>query len=306
MYYGVGNYEINILSIVFYAIYVPGSPLGAWSVERLGLRRTLMIGCFLNFAGAGLAWMDALVQEPWKRYAFCMAGQVAASIGQPFIFNPISKVANGWFAPLERTTANSIMSLGQPIGAAIILQLAPLFVSDDYSKMPDLNLFLFVLAAVFGICVIWVEDSPKTPPAHSAEVKTLSFWEGSKRLVRNVPFLILFSLFSLYYGTFNVFSTLLSDYVHPWGYSEKQAGLLGMLSIVSGIVATLVIGPLVDKTQSHERVLKILVVLNAIASLLFYFGCQPDMYWLLLLASILSGISGSPLIPLVSTFTTMT
>lgn len=288
-----------MLSLVYYAIFIPFAPIGSWSLDRFGLRKTLIFGCILNTLGSAVSWCDVFVPvADHQKYILQMLGQVLTSIGQPFIFNPVSKVTSSWFGAMERTTANCVMSLGQPLGAALVLEVAPLLVKDP-NNMPHLNLFLFIMTAVVSIPVIFVHDLPPTPPARSAEVQTIPWLEGTKKLAKNVQFLILMIIFSFYYGTFNVYSTLLSDYVYPEGYSEADAGRLGMVSIIVGVLGTLIIGQIADRKQAHELLLKILVILNTIAALLFYLGCTPNSYWLLMISSILSGVSGAPIISLV-------
>jgi hypothetical protein len=152
-----------------------------------------------------------------------------------------TKAAALWFGERERLTANTLMSLGQPIGTAIVFGLSPAIVNSEPSNIIWLNLSLLVLSVVFGIPSIWIRNKPKTPPSKSAAVSEemtgsqellnmkgakkmkvggATFLEGVKSLLRNRNYLVLWVVFGFLIGCFNTYVTLISDYITPFGYSE--------------------------------------------------------------------------------------
>ena len=131
-----------------------------------------------------------------------------------------TKVASVWFAVSERTLANACMSLGGLIGTALVVRYAPALVQGDPSRIPLLNLTVLVLSLTSSLCAFSIRDKPKSPPSASAGESNMPFLQGLKSILKNRNFIILLFVFGFYVGTFNVYITLISDYVVANGYSE--------------------------------------------------------------------------------------
>ncbi|KAJ3125571.1 hypothetical protein HK101_005908, partial [Irineochytrium annulatum] len=118
-------------------------------------------------------------------------------------------------------------------------------------------------------------------------------------LVTNAQYLILLLVFSLLIGGFNTFVTLISDYVTPAGYTEDDAGNLGIVAIVLGIVSAGILGPLLDRYGAHKIVLKVLPFIAVGGCVLFYFGLGANNLQAPLYAgAVLFGLGGFPIMPL--------
>ena len=70
--------------------------------------------------------------------------------------------------------------------------------------------------ATFG----WWSSKPATPPSSSAQRESEPFVQGLKQLVRNKPYLILSLTVGAGISLFSVATTLLSQFLCPWGYDD--------------------------------------------------------------------------------------
>ena len=110
--------------------------------------------------------------------------------------------------------------------------------------------------------------------------------DGLKSVFRNRGFLLLLLLFFIGLGVFNAVTTWIEDIVRPRGFSMEQAGLIGGLMVIGGIVGAVVIPPLSDRRK--KRVPFILLALaGAIPGLIgITFATQ---YWLVLVSAFVLG-----------------
>lgn len=79
--------------------------------------------------------------------------------------------------------------------------------------------FLAVIMATFGIC----SSNPPTPPSSSAETPSEPFIIGVKKLAKNKMYWLLALAIGGGIGLFSVLTTLLSQILCPWGYTDVSA-----------------------------------------------------------------------------------
>ncbi|KAJ1341820.1 hypothetical protein BSLG_003593 [Batrachochytrium salamandrivorans] len=247
--------------------YIPISPLASWCLDVKGLRIGILMGCWLTVLGAAIRWLGGYFDSPGVRYSITLVGQSVASIAQPLLLDAPSIVTAHWYGGKERTIANTVISLGQPIGSAIVLLISP-SIGSDPSNFATLNLVLLILSFICAIPSIWVVDRPRTPPSFSAQTQHTPFIQGVRSLVKNRAYVVLWIIFSGFLGIFNTYITLISEYVVPFGYSQDQAGNLGVATISIGLASAAAFG-------------------------------SANQYPILVLGSALFGVGGFPLVPVV-------
>ncbi|RKO84901.1 major facilitator superfamily domain-containing protein, partial [Blyttiomyces helicus] len=288
-------------SLVVMVLFLPISPIASWMLDVKGSRLSIIVGTVLTFIGAAIRWAAVKADVGAPRYAVTMFGQVLIAIGQPTLLAAPTKVAADWFGEKERTTANTIMSLSNPIGSAIFLGLAPVIVTGSGSNpepnnIPNLNFALACLSLLAAIGSLFIYDTPPTPPSRSAGMPSDPFLPGMKKLVRNRSYIILFVVFGFMIGIFNTFVTLINDYVTPYGYTDNDAGNVGVALIASGIISAGIVGPIMDRTLAHQLALKICTLLGTAGLVVFTFGCDPNRIGTVFAGAILMGAGGFPLL----------
>ncbi|KAJ3120592.1 Major facilitator super domain-containing protein 7, partial [Irineochytrium annulatum] len=161
-YFSTSSWKINLLSLLFQAVFPLFIIPGGYVLDTHGVRPTVLIGAWLTAVGALIRWLSFLAPND-GRFAVLVVGHMLAAVAQPFLLEVSTKTAACWFGDKERLTANTVMSLGQPLGAALILELAPSIVTDP-SAIPTLNLITFLIVLVFALLSLTMRSVPPGPP----------------------------------------------------------------------------------------------------------------------------------------------
>ncbi|KAI8920037.1 major facilitator superfamily domain-containing protein [Powellomyces hirtus] len=146
LYYRMNESAITWFSLVFMAVYVPVAILSSWILDGYGLRTGLLIGTLLNATGGAVRYLSTLIDGTSGRFGLAFAGQVLAAVAQPFILNAAPKIANVYFGPSERTLADAVMNLANPIGAALALVIGPMLIDSKPDNVPSALLVSMIVA----------------------------------------------------------------------------------------------------------------------------------------------------------------
>ncbi|KAJ3140856.1 Major facilitator super domain-containing protein 7 [Physocladia obscura] len=297
-YYGCSEWTINLAALVFQITFLPFAYPAIWALDAWGLRISTLIGAWGITAGAFIRWIACFGPVNF-RLPLLFAGQTIAAAATPFAFNTPTKVCAAWFGDKERLTANTIMSLSIYAGTAMAMGLSPAIVGSDPNNINTLNLVSFVIIFTTGMASLLVFDKPEFAPSKSAQEELLPFLAGLKSLTRNPQFYVIFVVYGVIFGALDTYFTLISDYVTPYGYSEADAGVLGINTIISGTISSLILGPILDRTKSHRFFFKALTFVTLIGAILFYFSAPyPARRILLQLSACVIGIGGFSLAPI--------
>lgn len=88
-------------------------------------------------------------------------------------------------------------------------------------------------------------------------------------VARSLELWLILIPFSIYVGFFNSVSSLLSQMMTPYGFSDDEAGIAGAVLIVVGLVAAAITSPLLDRTKRFLFTIKVLVPVIALSFLAF-------------------------------------
>jgi cyanate permease len=273
-YYGVDDLSIGLLSLVFMVVYIVVSIPASWAIDTWGIRVAVGIGAVLTGVFGLLRGLFA------ADYSLVLLTQIGIAIGQPFILNAVTTVAARWFPARERATASGLGSLAMYLGIVSALMLTPtLTIRSDIHGMLLAYGVISLLAAV--IFFVFVRERPPTPPCPpDQEARSLVF-DGLKDSLRRRDFVILLFVFFVGLGVFNSVTTWIEDIVRPRGFSILQAGSIGGLMIVGGIIGALVVPLLSDRSRRRTPYL----VLGVFGAVLGLAGITFAASYALLLAS---------------------
>jgi len=257
--YNVTPSFVNMLSLVFMALYLPFTFAASRAIDRVGCRYALVIGSGLTALGASLRVVAAETLTGSNAAWGLLAAQCVAAIGQPFLTNMPPKLANVWFPSHQRTIADTVCSMSPPVGAAIGFVLPAAITGDDVNSI---NQLLIVEAAITIAAMLLVlpffKSAPPTPPSASALMdlrrsdaqntgpassgdggaqgeRLGSIMDESREALRDRDFLAVQVAFSFGQGTFNTLGTMIEQLVKPFGYTQDDASALGALTIVAGV-----------------------------------------------------------------------
>ncbi|KAI9359236.1 major facilitator superfamily domain-containing protein [Zopfochytrium polystomum] len=298
VFYNTTQWNINVVSVVFTAMFSLFIFPAVWLLDNKGLRPTILVGALGNIVGSAVRVLSWVMPDNGKMPVLIL-GQLIAGISQPYLLNVPTKSSAVWFTDKERLTANTVMNLGQPLGIALMSLLAPVIVTEDNpSAVNTLNLVTFILTLAMSTPAAFAQSKPPTPPSKSADVPSTPFWEGARIVFRNKWFILLATSFAFLLTSFNVFTTFASSYIDPYGYSSSDSGNILVILIVIGIIAAAIIGIVLDRTKQHRMAMKILAVGIAVGVILYTAFASPGNIGELYGAAAIIGISGMPLLPL--------
>ncbi len=278
-FYGVSDLSIGLLSMSFMIVYIVVSIPASWVIDTYGLRVAVGIG-------AALMAVFGILRGVWaSNYNLVLVAQIGIAIGQPFILNAITTVAARWFPINERATASGLGSLAMYLGIFLGLILTP-FLLIRFGIGYMLVIYGVVAIAAALVFFIFARERPATPPCPPGmEVRSLAF-EGFKQMFHRKDFILLLVIFFIGLGAFNAVTTWIEDILRPNGFTSTQAGVVGGLMIVGGIIGALVIPTLSDRLR--RRIPFIIIALLG-ATLGLVGVTYATTYWLLILSSFTMG-----------------
>jgi MFS family permease len=278
-YYGVSDLSIGLLSMSFMIVYIVVSIPASWTIDTYGIKGAVGIGAALTGVFGLLRGLLA------PSYPLVLVSQVGIAVGQPFILNAITTVAARWFPVQERATASGLGSLAMYVGIMVGMVLTPFLTTQlGIAGMLVVYGVASVIAAVVFSAV--ARERPPTPPCPPDQGERSLALEGLRQILRTRDFVLLLLVFFVGLGVFNSVTTWIEDIVRPRGFSITQAGLIGGLMIMGGIVGALILPTLSDR--SRRRVPFMVLALGG-ATLGLVGITFATSYWLLLASAFALG-----------------
>ncbi|MFN2182337.1 MAG: MFS transporter [Anaerolineae bacterium] len=278
-YYGVSDLSIGLLSMSFMIVYIVVSIPASWTIDTYGIKVAVGIGAALT----GLFGLLRGLMAP--SYSLVLISQIGIAVGQPFILNAITTVAARWFPAQERATASGLGSLAMYVGIMLGMVLTPfLTIRFGIAGM----LLIYGVASVIAAVVFFAaaRERPPTSPCPPDQDERSLVLDGLKQILRTRDFVLLMVIFFVGLGVFNAVTTWIEDIVRPRGFSITQAGLVGGLMILGGIVGALILPTLSDR--SRRRVPFMVLALGG-ATLGLVGITFATSYWLLLASAFALG-----------------
>jgi MFS family permease len=243
-FYHVSDLYIGILSLSFMIVYIIVSIPASWIIDTYGLKVAVGIG-------AALTGIFGLLRGMFEaNYTLVLIAQIGIAIGQPFILNALTTVAARWFPIKERATATGLGSLAMYLGIIAGLVITPyLTIRSGIGGMLYIYGVISLIAAI--IFIAFSKEKPHTPPCPPDQTDRSLVLAGFKHSLRQRDFILLMIIFFVGLGVFNSVTTWIEDIVRPRHFSITQAGIIGGLMVVGGVVGALVIPALSDRFRKR-------------------------------------------------------
>eukprot|EP00127_Corallochytrium_limacisporum_P000254 Clim_evm1s9 gene=Clim_evmTU1s9 len=305
-YYGVNNVQVNALSIVFMAAYVPSSLASNWIFEKFGARPGLLGASVLNCISALLRFISTESNaEPRgdNAYVILIVGQTVGAIAQPFFTNMPARVAGVWFPLEERDIATVIAALANVVGIGIGSILPTAFTTDDDNAVNMFDLLLTELVIVIAsllLSVIFFEEKPPLPPSQSEvnKVNDKQLKLEFKQVLRDRNFLVLLVAFGVGLGFFNALTTLVEQIVDKSGYSSNDAGTFSAVLLGCGLVGAIFTGIVLDRCHAYNLFLRGYATVAAAAIVIFLAVLRPNNFAAITIMFAIMGTFMLPLLPI--------
>jgi MFS family permease len=287
-FYGVTDLQIGLLAMTFMLAYIPLSLPVAWAIDTYGFRVTVGIGAVLmGIFGIvrGLVGLD---------YTMVLISTIGVAVAQPFLLNAWTKVPAQWFSIEERATAVGLVTLSSLVGTALGMVLTPILI--ETMRIPDVQLLYGGIAAFSAVLfLIFAREKPATPPCPPGQEVRALMLDGLKHALKVREFWLFLFIFFIGMGIFNGITTWVEAIIRPRGFTPTDAGTLGALMLVGGVLGAVVLPPFSDKQHKRQRYL-LMGFIFAIPGLLgLTFGTS---LWLLFISAFVMGfflVSISPI-----------
>ncbi|PIC20882.1 hypothetical protein B9Z55_025925 [Caenorhabditis nigoni] len=257
-YYSNSNAAL-FFNVIFMVLSIPVGFLACWWIDKFGLRSAYHIGTWANFIGNIIRLVaSGTFIDPSLRFPIAITGQAVAAFAQPFVMFLPTKLAAYWFADNERAIANTLSSMSNPIGIAVMYSLAPVFVNKTTpNNFFNMNIAVTAVALIPVILSIFINKSkPPTPatPSRDSDVQAPPFFKGVIMCFKSKTFIVLSICLGGGVGLFNALYNNLQPALCVKGYSPTFNGGMGTLLIMSGLVGAAISGIIVDKWGEFEKV----------------------------------------------------
>ena len=245
LFYGVSELKIGLLSMSFMIVYIVACLPASYLINSLGIRLGIGIGAVLT---GGFGLLRGIYAA---NYTVVTISQFGLAFGQPFVLNAVTAVGVSWFPVQERATAAGIPVLAQFVGIIAAMALSPLLTTAHGIAGMLVSYGIASGAVALAFCVLMKEN----PLAHSAEKGSgdpFRFFEGIRKIFRNRDMLLMLLLFFIGLGMFNAVTTWIEQILHPRGFNAEQAGAVGAIMMVAGIVGAILFPVFSDRLRKRK------------------------------------------------------
>ncbi len=283
----VSEFEVGLLSMVFPLLYIPISIPSGVLTDSKGYRVSVAIGVIFMAVFSVLRVFS-------RDFTMLLLFQGCIAIGQPFVMNSISKLAATWFPRKERVLATGLGSMALFLGMMISLSVTPfLTLSFGFDVMLMIYAAIAVIGALFFLIVARAKPAIAVEP--DDEASEAFSRKAFGRVVRSRDIGLLSAAFFIGVGLFTALATWLEKVLEPFGITITDAGIVGGVFIVGGIVGSIVIPALSDKTGRRKPFLVGELLVSAAALMIFVTG---GSYLFILACAFVLGFFLMPSLPI--------
>lgn len=238
-YYGVSSLSIDMLSMSYMIMFIIFSLPASWVVDKFGYRCSLIIGALLTS-------VFGIVRACFSNdFTVILIAQFMIAVGQPFLLNISTKVPANWFPVNERATAAGILTMAQYVGFAVPMLLSP--VLAEKMGIPYVLKIFAIIAVISSIlCISLTKEKPLiAPPGPNAPKEDFNL-NSIKKLFENKAYINVLIICFISIGIFNTVLTLLESILIPHQITSADAGIVGAVFVVSGVIGAVIVPMISD------------------------------------------------------------
>jgi len=246
-FYGVTDLQIGLLSMSFMIAFIPLSIPVSWVIDTYGFRLAVGIGSVMMGIFGVMRGMAG------TNYTLVLWSTFGIAAAQPFLLNTWTKVPANWFAIEERATAVGLVTLASLVGTALGMVLTPIFMESMSMSISTIQLYYGAIAAVSAVLfIVLSRETPPTPPCPPGQDVRALMLDGLKHALTVKVFWYGLAIIFVGLGIFNGVTTWVETIIRPRGFTPNDAGTLGALMIVGGVIGAVVLPALSDKYRKRQ------------------------------------------------------
>ncbi len=247
-FYGVTDLQIGLLAMVFMIAFIPLSIPVSWALDTYGFRWTVSLGAIL------MGIFGILRGLAGANYTLVLISTIGIAVAQPFLLNAWTKVPAQWFRVEERATAVGIITFANLVGTGLGMVLTPALMSS--MTIPNIQLLYGVIAAISAVLFLFLaREKPVTPPCPAGQEVRALMLDGLKHALTVKSFWLWLVAMFIGMGLFNGITTWVENIIRPRGFIPTDAGTMGALMLVGGLLGAVIIPPFSDRQHKRKRYL---------------------------------------------------
>lgn len=264
-FYSVTPLKIGMLSMVFMIVYILFTVPASYFIDTYGLRIGIGVGALLTGIFGFLKGVFA------TDFGMVVVAQIGLAIAQPFVLNAYTKLGARWFPIRERATSTGIATLSQYIGIIIALVATP-FLYRFYQIRGVLLIYGILSLAIAFVFMIFIREKPPTSPSLIESEERYKVLEGIRHILKNPDMLILLFVFFVGLGIFNAVTTWIEQILGPRGFTSEQAGIVGGIMFIGGIIGAAILPVFSDKYRKRKPflVVALFLIVPTLAGITFF------------------------------------
>ena len=227
-------------------------------------------------------------------YQLVLWSTIGIAAAQPFLLNAWTKVPANWFAVEERATAVGLVTLANLVGTALGMVLPPMMIEN--MDIPQVQLIFGGIAALSSVLfLVLAKEKPATPPCAAGEEVRALMLDGLKHALKIKSFWIYLFISFIGLGLFNALNTWVETIIRPRGFTPADAGTLGAVMLVGGVLGAVIMPTFSDKKRKRKPFILLGVALAIPGLFGITYATQP---WLLFTSAFFFGfflISTNPI-----------
>lgn len=284
-HYGVSDLQIGLLAMLFMYIYIPLAIPASWAIDTWGFKKAVGLGAILM-------GVFGLVRGIFTAdYTAAVIGTIGIAVAQPLFLNAGTKLAANWFPLKERATVVGIGAVAPLLGIVIGQIATPILVGA--TSIDTTMLIYGIIGAISSlIFLLFARDHPPTPAGFEERVV---MWEGFKHILKMRDFYLLAIVLFVVNAIFNGISTWVEVILRPRGMDAAQAGLIGGLLMIGGIIGVFILPPISDRMRKRKPVFLVGLIATIPFLLLLTFI---NSFLLLAVISLLLGLFMMGILPI--------
>ena len=284
-YYGVSDLAIGLLAMLFMYIYIPLAIPASWAIDTWGFKKAVSLGAILMGVFGLVRGIFA------ANYTAALIGTIGIAVAQPLFLNAGTKLAANWFPLKERATVVGIGAVAPLLGIVIGQIATPILV--EATSIGTTMLIYGIIGAISSLVfLLFARDHPPTPAGFEERVV---MWEGFKHILKLRDFYLLAIILFVVNAIFNGISTWVEVILRPRGMDAAQAGLIGGLLMIGGIIGVFILPPISDRMHKRKPVFLVGIIATIPFLLLLTFI---NSFPLLAVVSLLLGLFMMGILPI--------
>jgi len=252
-FYGVGDVAIGMFAMSFMIAFIPLSLPASWLIDTRGFRRAVGLGTIV------MGTCGVLRGLAGDSYPAALAATLGIAAAQPLLLNAWTAMPARWFPPAQRATAVGVITVGNLVGTAAGMVLSPVLIES--MPVDRVQLVYGVAAAASAVLfVLLARERPPTPPCPPEQQERALVLDGLRHAVRVPAFWGVLAVAFVGLGVFNGLTTWVEAIVRPRGFTPADAGTLGAVLLVGGLLGAVVLPALSDRARRRAPFLALAFV----------------------------------------------